>query len=614
MKQAAILVLLALGACQEPPDRLARPVGDGSGADAITDGGPGDGGGPEGATGLTWLHLTVVDTATGLRVPAKVSMWDVAGAPVHFGDFIDGPFCDATSGGTMGSSIAEIAPGAMATWSGIALWRGEATIPIGGEWTVPGACGRPDHLQKIPFGTYTLRVSRGLEYEITTLVIDLPENAGRVDRLVPISRTVDTREYLAADMHIHTGDGTHGSGDSSVRAVDRVKSEVATGIEVLVSSDHDYNTDFSEILRALWPDPGDPPPAASVVGEEATGGNPSWAHLNAYPMPYDPAAPFGGAIPKDTAVKLAPQKLFDALHRLSTLPLVQVNHPRLYGFAAYFDSAVCGPGGWTDHARLPDCPRDFDALEVLNGFLACGSKIRQTLADWYALTALGVRTTAVGNSDTHYTAGILAGFPRTYVRVPEDTPAGFDEATYVAALRGGRAIATTGPFVTLTVDGGAREGDLVKNTSGTVRVGIRVQSASWIRPDAVRLLVDGEVRESWALGAWGGVWSIADHPVAIGKDASVNVEVEGATPLPDWLAGEYLPSDKGGKLCPNGEGAAAGMIPFAVTNPVFVDADGDGVWKGVRQPRVMPPVVDHYVHAPDPSRDPADCDPRSFLR
>ena len=63
--------------------------------------------------------------------------------------------------------------------------------------------------------------------------------------------------------------------------------------------------------------------------------------------------------------------------------------------------------------------------------------------------------------------------------------------------------------------------------------------------------------------------------MTVTADAAITAEAEGATPLPPWMVGEFLLDAVHGRPVRQTP-RSPGMIPFAVTNPVFVDADGDG--------------------------------------
>jgi hypothetical protein len=600
--------------CQLPPGALG-PGNPDAPSDAPPSGGRVDASaaesgasdvGSDAVPGSTVLHVRLHDGQTGKALPAKLFLRDEAtGTALHFGNHVEAPLCMG-----MASSLRELGTGgALATWNGLAVWNGEARIPIGVEWDVPGnnceaAFATPDRRERIPFGRYVIVATRGIEYELTTAFVDLGPGRGEVSLDLPLNRVIDTRGYLAADMHIHSGspEGKTGMGswDSLVTPASRVKTEVAAGIEVLVSSDHNYLTDLSVPIAALWP--GQTPPVAAVIGNEASA---NFGHFNAMPLAIDAGnLATGGAFSAGELQLLSPRQLFERLHALPTAPMIQLNHPRL-PFAAYFNDA--GSCDWRDLGHLPPCSLDFDAMEVLNGWLACAGKVHETLNDWYAMMRFGVTVTATGNSDTHGSSAIEAGFPRTYVRVPDDDVARFDEKEFIAALRNRRALATTGPFLTLRA-GAENEGSQVRPTNGQVVVSLRLQAASWVKVDVVRLLVDGQVAKTWNVPVIDGVpaslFEINDERVTITEDATITAEAEGQTPLPAWMVGDFLLEPTLVELC--GNPARPGMIPFAVTNPLFVDADGDGIFRAPMLAVRAAALHDRWV---PPPTGPNDCNP-----
>lgn len=518
----------------------------------------------------TWLRVRAIDGMTGNTVPAKISLWR-DGAPLTFARAEDPPECRGT-----GASLFELAPGgALGTWNGIALWRGDATIPIESYWVHRATfCNARPQRTGIPMGDYLVRVSRGPEYEIGEVQVSLRPNMGVVDVPVVLARAIDTRGYVAADLHIHSSPG---SGDSSITAIDRVKTEVAVGVEVLVASDHDHHTDLGAALRALWPTAAFSP-AVAIVGNEVTT---AAGHFILAPQTLLAGQPRNGAL-APASVPFHPVHFLPFFRALPENPFIQVAHPRL-GFAAYFDSFACGPpgttNGWTDITRPPGCPIDFDTLEVMSGTLACETKMRQQIEDWYALLRFGLVTTAVGSSDTHYESGILAGFPRSWVRIGSDDVAAFDQGQFVAALRRRAAVASTGPFATIGI-GDAREGAFLPRSSDRITVSGRVDFPAWMAVDAVRLLVDGQPVKSWAIE--GTRHFELRGEVELAADGFVNIEAQGKTPMPSWLVGDFVVNERledGKVACPNADGGT-GVIPFVVTNPIFLDVDGDGLWKG----------------------------------
>jgi hypothetical protein len=114
-------------------------------------------------------------------------------------------------------------------------------------------------------GSYVAFATRGLEYSLDAQPFTITAGATTNVNLA-IERVVDTSGFLSADFHIHSAK----SFDSSVPITDRVVSFLASGVEVMVSTDHDYITDYAPIIASL----GAGAEIASVVGDELTGGNP----------------------------------------------------------------------------------------------------------------------------------------------------------------------------------------------------------------------------------------------------------------------------------------------------------------------------------------------------
>ncbi len=583
-RRAAGLPLLAIlaSACDDGPGADAsHDAGDDAAAAgdaaAAFDGGRAD---DRGST-ATRLHIRVLDAKTRARLPAMVSLFPVAGGNrLRFGNFAD----PDTAG--MGTTAYEVGMGgALLTWHGIAVWRGEAVVPVGVDFDIRG---HEVVDRKIPHGRYRLVANRGVEYDLSEAEVDLAPGRGAVFVELLLPRVVDTSGYVAADMHVHSVS----SGDSRLSEKDRVKSMAIAGVEVVVASDHDYNTDLSEAVRALWPQPGDAPPLTAVPGNEAS--YTDVAHFNVFPVVVDRSRPKQGAVaPPDGGTPS--QSFFDGLRALPGRPVVQLNHTRL-GFPAYFDNGRCGP--WLDRRTFPPCSLDFDAMEVLSGYLTCGTKIEAQMNDWYALLGFGILVTATGASDTHGTSRLLGGFPRTYVRIPDDRPEAVRPDDFVTAVRERRAIATSGPFLTLRVNDSREEGALMTETAGRVTAKMRMQAASWVVVDEVRLRVNGDVVKSWPvprIGVATPFFEVAGEIVETPADAFITAEAYGRKSLPPFVVGEWTEIARLGQggvtgpfNCPASPGAEQGMAVFAVTNPVFVDADGDGRFRGPRQPAVFP--------------------------
>ena len=394
-----------------------------------------------------------------------------------------------------------------------------------------GAGERP-----VPPGKYRVTVGRGFEY--TAVEKDLEIFADKkADVRVELERVVDTGGWLAADLHLHAMP----SPDAPQPLEDRVRALVATGIEVGVATDHNKVTDYAPVIRELKVGAY----LASIVGDEITTRDSAFGHFNAFPLP-------AGAEPIAYRAT-TPRAIFGAARAAGTLgpdTLVQVNHPRMGGIG-YFDLLRFDRddvAGWA--RRVPLADLSFNAVEIFNGdHYALIPKVEECMRDWYALLDAGYRVTATGNSDSHRLTFHEAGVPRNLVAVASDDPAAFDERAFVEAVRKGRVVVSSGPFIRLTA-GGKGLGDTV--AAGTVEVSIEVDAPPWVDVDRVELVRRGEV-----IGTWSGPFPKGPHRFEIHTDRALRKG--------DWI----LAIARGSK--PMSYLYRAGARPFAFTNPIWVE-------------------------------------------
>ncbi len=371
----------------------------------------------------------------------------------------------------------------------------------------------------IPPGTYRVVASRGPEWTIAESAFQIADG-DKATASVTLDRAVDTTGYIAGDFHQHTVR----SGDSGVSVDDRVISNLAEGVEILVATDHNVVTDFGPTAKAL----GVSDRVFTVVGLEAT--SETVGHYNAYPLARDAAARRDGA---PDVQDLTARALVQALRGLRANVVVQVNHPRSRR-GGYFEIAGFDPNAADPP---PDFAEDFDALEVINGKRA--ADVDALLADWFWFLRRGKRVTAVGNSDSHTIATGEVGYPRTYLGVGFDDPTQMtDDALRDALTRTRDVVVTTGPFVRVQFHGKSVIG---KTLRGPVEVVVRVESAPWIHAEWLDIYQSG-----------------ARTTRAVAPETRVTLEPG------HW----YVFAVRGDKdMAP----VADDVVPFALTNPVWVE-------------------------------------------
>jgi len=398
----------------------------------------------------------------------------------------------------------------------------------------------------VPFGTYDVTISRGPEWDIATVRKVKIGAAGAVVT-ARLSHVVDTTGWISADFHVHAARST----DSRVPMQHRIFEFVADDVQMIVATDHNVVSDYDPYIREL----GAGAFITSAIGDELTTG--SWGHFGAFPLPADLERAGQGAV---LVHGRRPDDFFRDVRTNAPDAVIDVHHPRIDSEIGYFDIAHFDARG--DRAERPGFSWDFDAIEVMNGYQdPVRRSVDRVVDDWFALLDHGHLVTATGNSDTHHLTFNIGGYPRNYVKVQDDHPAVVSGRDLARAVRAHRCFFTTGPFVSLVVNGGTM-GDLVPARGGKARAEITVQAAPWVAVDHVQLIVGGKPVKRWDLPA-GGTAAVRFHEALdfdVKADSYALVRVDGERSLAPVV----------------GDRKTFTAYPFALTNPVFLDADGDG--------------------------------------
>ncbi|MBL8922463.1 MAG: CehA/McbA family metallohydrolase [Myxococcaceae bacterium] len=472
----------------------------------------------------------------------------------------------------------------------------------------------------LPPGAYEIFVTRGPEYSAWPdtfpgrgQAVDLSTTDARLD--VTLAQVVDTTGWISADLHVHAV----GSPDSSVPNAVRVASFAAEGVDVMVSTDHDFITDFAPVVREL----GLEGSMASLIGCEVTPFD--YGHQNAFPLTVREGpggAPFDWAGGDGPSLRL--DQLFSGLRGAWPDAVIQMNHPR-GGQGASLSQLKVDTARGTSAAnpatfRMEANPAatasdtklfslDFDAIELMNGTSASLAVAN----DWMTFLSRGWVKTATGVSDTHDRDATTGGYGRTWLYLGADaTPARFTPALFTAAMKQHRAVGSSGPFITLTAkrqDGQgatAAIGDTLSLPANTpVELTVEVQAPEWMQFDAIEVHTHAPGREA-VNGVSNSDWppsrTLARRELPIG---TLTVEpVPGlngfsarrvhvterftVTPAADtWYvamvrsssaARPLAPMAWTGVRCTNGVCRPTDNRAEAFTNAILVDADGSGAY------------------------------------
>ena len=445
--------------------------------------------------------------------------------------------------------------------------------------------GDPIHLLIEP-GEIDLVVSRGIEWSLHRSEHTL--SAGELLELaITLHHVVDTDGFLSGDFHVHAAPGP----DSTITYDRRAINMAAEGVEVIVSTDHAFITDYGPTIERL----GLVEQVVSLPGQEIT--TFASGHFGGFPMQPD-QSPNGGAI---NWVGMDPVDISEEVHRRTPDGVFQIMHPRAIpapGGGNYFtllDLAFDETGpilgeNALDPAdvRLPPEARwldpSFNAMEVVTFANVQG------LADWMNLLNAGWRLTATGNSDTHTRWVEGSGYARNLVHVGagQDTVSTFAANGFVRAVREGRNSVALGVFVDLVVNPDSNAGsigDTVDVSGGEpVRARVRVQTPEWLRAERVAIYVGGEKLEEREATAervelpTGGARHeyTEEFEFELSEDSWVAAVVGGSQSLYPLLPYNWAPRDDVGIAQIRANALPGAIMPFAVTNPVWLDVDGDG--------------------------------------
>jgi hypothetical protein len=458
------------------------------------------------------LAFDVRDARTGEPIPCKLTFVGVAGTPTP-------------------------------TFTRVDIGRQEGDLAIAAYDRLMSAAGQG--VVHVPPGTYDVYVSRGLEWDIA-VERGVKLGPGGAAISARLEHVIDTRGWLSADFHVHAAR----SPDSVVPMPHRIIEFVSDGVDMIVSTDHNVVADYQPIIEAL----GLRRLITSAPGDELTTAR--WGHFGAFPLPRDLERPGQGAV---LVHSRSPAEIFQDVRRHAPEAIIDVHHPRLDDTVGYFNIGGLNPH--TDRASARGFSFDFDALEVLNGYQdPVRRSVDRTIDDWMGLLNHGHLVTATGNSDTHHLTYNIGGYPRNYVQVTDDRPEVVRPQEVAGALRAHRSFFTTGPFVRLAAGGGGI-GDLVRAPGGHVTAEITVEAAPWISVDRMILYVNGREVRRWRI------------PPAKGA-VRLHERVEVTTPTD----GYFLVRVDGDKLMAPvvGDTRTFGVRPLALTNPIFLDVDGNG--------------------------------------
>jgi hypothetical protein len=206
-----------------------------------------------------------------------------------------------------------------------------------------------------------------------------------------------------------------------------------------------------------------------------------------------------------------------------------------------------------------------DGIEIINSSWLLDDPLYK-FQDWFALLNRGERIYGVGSSDSH-TVGAPVGQGRTYVRSSADDPAKINVDEACRSFQSGRTSMALGIFADATLSGTTGMGGLLTCDGASLDLALRVAAPGWIRPRSAHVFQNGEEVAK------------AELPSRAGEPFDETLQFALAAPASD----AYL-------ICVVlGEGVSGPWweplsdYTLGATNPIFVDADGNGRYQSPRE-------------------------------
>lgn len=500
-------------------------------------------------------------------------------------------------------------------------------------YTDPGGKVRLD----VPPDTdWLVYISRGPEYSLARVPIRV--GAGQIEHVVAqLDRVIDTSGYISADFHMHAAPSLDSSVSLPDRIMSMLGEgiEVLTATDHNIITD--YASTITSLgveqwasslvgleLTTLESGHFNGFPLRRDAGE-ITRGAFEWS-LRPPDELFTELRAHGLFAPEDTIVQVNHPR-DSILGYFAQYGLDPLNGGvRANTCGAGFDPACAlqtnGPA-FRDADGMSTFSYAFDAIEVLNGSIVGqlhharmpadvrGLRIPEetrdnlpepgtilcddgevafpgVIDDWFNLLNLGHRYIGTGTSDSH-SATDSTGYARTYLKVDDDRPLLMSPRLIVDSLKRRDVLMTNGPFVQFTVDAMPPGSDVVAR-DGTVEIRVDVQAAPWIDVDEGIVWVNGEEKHRFAIDLVDRRAMVVTE-LDLAADSWIVVEVVGdgsmfpvvrPVDIPPVLLGDAFSTLAGplgfgesafGELAESRVGV---FTAHALTNPVWVDIDGDG--------------------------------------
>lgn len=411
-------------------------------------------------------------------------------------------------------------------------------------------------------GEYELVISRGPEYNaiIKTITVTAGETTEVTGKLV---RTVDTTGWLSAELHSHASP----SGDNTASQRGRVLNLLVDHLEFIPCTEHQRITTYEPHLKHFAATEH----VLTCCGMELTGSPLPLNHQNVFPLIEHSHEQDGGAPTTHPDPEAQIERI--AMWDKGSEKVVQINHPNLAQMIGDRDLDGTPDRGFRRMFHFADVievhPPELLYAEPEVGRGGWDGRGNPIFA-WMQMLNLGYRVPGVVNTDAHWNY-YGSGWLRNYVKSSTDKPGEASLAEVCRAIERGQVVMTNGPFLEVDAIAGADRagpGDDLATGGESPRLRIRVQCPNWLDINRVQVFVNSRPAPEYNFQrsshpdefAAGIVKFDQELEITLKEDAHLIVAASGQGKKLGIVYGEV-----------QGE-----TMPIAVSNPIFVDYDGDG--------------------------------------
>jgi len=409
-------------------------------------------------------------------------------------------------------------------------------------------------------GEYDIIVSRGTEYDadFRTITVDRGETTVFESTL---KQSVETAGWVSTDFHSHSSP----SGDNTSDQLGRVLNLLAEHIEFAPCTEHNRISSYEPHLQRL----GAQAFMATCTGMELTGKPLPVNHQNAFPLHHHPHTQDGGGPTTHSNPVVQIERL--AMWDDGSEKLVQENHPNLEQIWADQDLNGEEDAGFEKMFGFMDVMEVHPPADIFAEPGTMTGNYGNVIHSWLRMINKGYRIPGVVNTDAHYNFH-GSGWLRNYIKSSSDLPSEIDTMEMVHESERGHVVMTNGPFLEVTATSGGKSaiaGDDLAAQDRKVELSVKVQCPNWFDINRVQILINGRLSEDHHFTRR----TTPDKFNANGAvkfEQTIEVDLEEDAHLIVATIGDDL---KLGMVMGEQQGEAA---PVALTNPIFVDVDGDG--------------------------------------